>query len=111
MNHWKEGPFFLHMLLEDKGISLVGDYLLAKGLLLSLDHDDFPNSQLLSEAVRQMSEGDYCKLKNKNTHLQEDTYFEIIKNKTGSYSLSSAAGSYSLPKTKRRGKMRVLAKK
>jgi len=75
----------------------VGDYLLSKGLLLSLDNDDFEVLKILSHAVKQMSEGELLQIeKARNLNLQEDTYFEIIKNKTASLLASScAAGAYS----------------
>ena len=93
----RRGFFSTYALWKTKVSVLVGDYLLAKGLLLSLDHDDFRILQLLSEAVRQMSEGELLQIeKSRSLNLQEDVYFEIIKNKTGSLLASAcAAGSYS----------------
>jgi len=93
----RRGFFSTYALWKTKVSVLVGDYLLAKGLLLSLDHDDFRILQLLSEAVRQMSEGELLQIeKSRTLNLQEDIYFEIIKNKTGSLLASAcAAGSYS----------------
>jgi octaprenyl-diphosphate synthase len=75
----------------------VGDYLLAKGLLLSLDHGDFRILQLLSGAVRKMSEGELLQIeKARSLNLDETVYFEIIRNKTASLLASScAAGAYS----------------
>ena len=93
----RRGFFSTYALWKTKVSVLVGDYLLAKGLLLSLDHSDFRILQLLSEAVRQMSEGELLQIEKARTlNLQEDVYFEIIKNKTGSLLASAcAAGSYS----------------
>ena len=93
----RRGFFSTYALWKTKVSVLVGDYLLAKGLLLSLDHDDFRILQLLSEAVRQMSEGELLQIeKSRSLNLQEDVFFEIIKNKTGSLLASAcAAGSYS----------------
>jgi octaprenyl-diphosphate synthase len=93
----RRGFFSTYALWKTKVSVLVGDYLLAKGLLLSLDHDDFRILQLLSEAVRQMSEGELLQIeKSRKLNLQEDIYFEIIRNKTGSLLASAcAAGSYS----------------
>ena len=75
----------------------MGDYLLSKGLLLSLDNDDFEVLKILSQAVKQMSEGELLQIeKARNLNLQEDVYFEIIKNKTASLLASScAAGAWS----------------
>ena len=58
----RRGFFSTYALWKTKVSVLVGDYLLAKGLLLSLDHDDFRILQLLSEAVRQMSEGELLQI-------------------------------------------------
>src|SRR5215204_1077424 len=93
----RRGFFSTYALWKTKVSVLVGDYLLAKGLLLSLDHNDFRILQLLSEAVRQMSEGELLQIeKSRTLNLREDIYFEIIKNKTGSLLASAcAAGSYS----------------
>lgn len=75
----------------------MGDYLLAKGLLLSLDNNDFRILQLLSEAVRQMSEGELLQMeKSRTLNLDEQVYFDIIKHKTASLLASAcAAGAFS----------------
>lgn len=76
---------------------MVGDYLLAKGLLLSVNNDDFQLLKILSEAVRLMSEGELLQIeKSRSLNLREDVYFEIIRNKTASLLASAcAAGAYS----------------
>jgi len=93
----RRGFFSINALWKNKIAVLVGDYLLSKGLLLSLDNDDFEILKILSHAVKQMSEGELLQIeKARNLNLQEDTYFEIIKNKTASLLASScAAGAYS----------------
>src|SRR6185503_12839905 len=93
----RRGFFSTYALWKTKISVLVGDYLLAKGLLLSLDHNDFRILQLLSEAVRLMSEGELLQIeKSRSLNLSEDVYFEIIKNKTASLLASAcAAGAYS----------------
>jgi octaprenyl-diphosphate synthase len=70
---------------------------LAKGLLLSLDNDDFKILQLLSRAVKEMSEGELLQLeKSRSLNLDESVYFQIIKSKTASLLASAcAAGAYS----------------
>jgi octaprenyl-diphosphate synthase len=75
----------------------VGDYLLAKGLLLSLDNDDFTILKYLSEAVRKMSEGELLQMeKSRSLNMDENIYLEIIKNKTASLLASAcAAGAWS----------------
>ena len=89
----RRGFFSTYALWKTKISVLVGDYLLSKGLLLSLDHDDFRILQLLSDAVRKISEGELLQLeKSRSLNLSEDVYFEIIRNKTASLLASSCAG-------------------
>jgi octaprenyl-diphosphate synthase len=96
----RRGFFSTYALWKTKISVLVGDYLFAKGLLLSLDHSDFRILQLLSEAVRQMSEGELSQMeKSRSLNLNEEAYFEIIRYKTASLLASScAAGAYSSSK-------------
>jgi octaprenyl-diphosphate synthase len=92
----RRGFFSVYALWKNKVSVLVGDYLLAKGLLLSLDNNDFRILQLLSEAVRQMSEGELLQIeKSRSLNLDESIYFEIIRNKTASL-LASACGAGAL---------------
>src|SRR6201991_1279786 len=94
----RRGFFSTYALWKTKISVLVGDYLLAKGLLLSLDHNDFRILQLLSEAVRLMSEGELLQIeKSRSLNLSEEVYFEIIRNKTASLLASAcAAGAFSI---------------
>lgn len=93
----RRGFFSTYALWKTKISVLVGDYLLAKGLLLSLDHNDFRILQLLSQAVRLMSEGELLQIeKSRSLNLDEAIYFEIIRNKTASLLASAcAAGAFS----------------
>ena len=93
----RRGFFSTYALWKTKISVLVGDYLLAKGLLLSLNNDDFQILKILSEAVRLMSEGELLQIeKSRTLNLSEDVYFEIIRNKTASLLASAcAAGAYS----------------
>ena len=98
MNPWKEGVFFsINALWKNKIAVLVGDYLLSKGLLLSIEAGEFKQLQILSEAVKQMSEGELLQIeKTRNLNLSEDIYFEIIRSKTASLlSSACAAGAWS----------------
>jgi octaprenyl-diphosphate synthase len=92
----RRGFFSTYALWKTKVSVLVGDYLLSKGLLLSLDHNDFRILQLLSDAVRKMSEGELLQMeKSRSLNLSEAVYFEIIRNKTASLLASScAAGAF-----------------
>jgi len=88
----RRGFFSINAVWKNKIAVLVGDYLLSKGLLLSTDNKDFEHLQILSEAVKQMSEGELLQIeKSRNLNLSEDVYFEIIRNKTASL-LSAACG-------------------
>jgi octaprenyl-diphosphate synthase len=93
----RRGFFSINALWKNKIAVLVGDYLLSKGLLLSTTHGDFEQLNLLSEAVKQMSEGELLQLeKARNLNLSEATYFEIIRSKTASLlSSACAVGAWS----------------
>jgi octaprenyl-diphosphate synthase len=93
----RRGFFSINALWKNKVAVLVGDYLLSKGLLLSLDNNDFEMLKILSSAVKQMSEGELLQIeKSRTLNLNENIYFEIIKNKTASLLASAcAAGAYS----------------
>src|SRR5918911_4623967 len=93
----RRGFFSVYALWKNKVSVLVGDYLLAKGLLLSLDNNDHQILHILSDAVRKMSEGELLQLeKARSLNLKEEIYFEIIKNKTASLLASAcAAGAWS----------------
>lgn len=85
--------FSINALWKNKIAVLVGDYLLSKGLLLSLGNNDYKVLQILSEAVKMMSEGELLQIeKARNLNLDENIYYEIIKGKTASL-LSSACGA------------------
>jgi octaprenyl-diphosphate synthase len=88
----RRGFFSINALWKNKIAVLVGDYLLSKGLLLSTSNNDFEHLHILSDAVRQMSEGELLQLeKSRKLNLDESVYFEIIRYKTASL-LSSACG-------------------
>jgi len=93
----RRGFFSVYALWKNKVSVLVGDYLLAKGLLLSLDNNDHQVLHILSDAVRKMSEGELLQLeKARSLNLKEEIYFEIIRNKTASLLASAcAAGAWS----------------
>ena len=76
---------------------LVGDYLLSKGLLLSLKNKDFKSLEILSSAVEQMSEGELLQMeKARKLDITEEIYFDIITKKTASLIASCCGiGAYS----------------
>jgi len=93
----RRGFFSVYALWKNKASVLVGDYLLAKGLLLSLENKDFKVLEILSDAVKKMSEGELLQLeKSRLLNITEEDYFSIIKNKTASLLASAcAAGAFS----------------
>lgn len=93
----RRGFFSVYALWKAKISVLVGDYLFAKGLLVSLDHDEFRILQILSRAVKEMSEGELLQMeKSRSLNLDEDVYFRIITHKTASLlAAACAAGAYS----------------
>lgn len=79
----RRGFFSINALWKNKIAVLVGDFLLSKGLLLSIDHDDFDILKLISIAVREMSEGELLQIeKARKLDITEEVYFEIIRQKT-----------------------------
>lgn len=110
----RRGFFSTYALWKAKANVLIGDYLLAKGLLLSLDHNDYQILHILSDAVRKMSEGELLQLeKARSLNLKEDVYYDIIRNKTASLLASAcAAGAWSTSNDKMiTEKMRLFGEK
>src|SRR5690606_27999675 len=88
----RRGFFSINALWKNKIAVLVGDYLLARGLLLSLDNDDFKLLKIVSEAVKQMSEGELLQVeKARRMDISEELYFEVIRQKTASLIASCCA--------------------
>lgn len=79
----RRGFFSINALWKNKIAVLVGDYFFSKGLLLSLDHDDFDLLKIVSEAVREMSQGELLQLeKARRLDIDEPVYYDIIRQKT-----------------------------
>lgn len=79
----RRGFFSINALWKNKIAVLVGDYLLSKGLLLSIDNGDFDLLRIISVAVREMSEGELLQIeKARRLDIVEDVYYEIIRQKT-----------------------------
>ncbi len=97
-NSMKRRDFFsINALWKNKIAVLVGDYLLSKGLLLSIDNGDINILKITSRAVKEMSEGELLQMeKARKLDIDESVYFEIIRAKTASLlSSACAAGAYS----------------
>jgi len=79
----RRGFFSINALWKNKIAVLVGDFLLSKGLLLSIDNDDFDLLKIISVAVREMSEGELLQIeKARKLDITEEVYYEIIRQKT-----------------------------
>lgn len=88
----RRGFFSINALWKNKIAVLVGDYLLSKGLLLSLNNDDFKLLKIVSEAVREMSEGELLQIeKTRRLNITEEVYYDIIRKKTASLIASCCA--------------------
>lgn len=80
---YRRGFFSIKALWKNKTAVLVGDYLLSKGLLLSVENEDFELLKFVSTAVKEMSEGELMQIeKARRLDITEDVYFEIIRQKT-----------------------------
>jgi len=79
----RRGFFSINALWKNKIAVLVGDYLLSKGLLLSIDNNDFDLLKIISVAVREMSEGELLQIeKARKLDITEAVYYDIIRQKT-----------------------------
>jgi octaprenyl-diphosphate synthase len=88
----RRGFFSVNAVWKNKIAVLVGDYLLSKGLLLATNNNEYTHLQILSEAVKQMSEGELLQIeKTRRLNLSEEIYFEIIRNKTASLLASACS--------------------
>jgi octaprenyl-diphosphate synthase len=88
----RRGFFSINALWKNKIAVLVGDYLLSRGLLLSVENKDYHLLEIVSTAVREMSEGELLQIeKTRNLNLSEEVYFDIIRKKTASLIASCCA--------------------
>ena len=88
----RRGFFSVNALWKNKIAVLVGDYLLAKGLLLSVNHQEFKQLKIVSDAVQQLSEGELLQMeKVRRMDISEDVYYEVIRKKTASLIASCCA--------------------
>jgi octaprenyl-diphosphate synthase len=88
----RRGFFSINALWKNKIAVLVGDYLLSKGLLLCIDHKDFDFLEIISTAVREMSEGELLQIeKARILDIDEEVYYEVIRKKTATLIASCCA--------------------
>ncbi len=84
-SHYRRGFFSINALWKNKIAVLVGDFLLSRGLLLSLNNDDFDLLKIVSNAVKEMSEGELLQMeKARKLDITEEIYYDIIRQKTAS---------------------------
>jgi len=91
-SYQRRGFFSINALWKNKIAVLVGDFLLSKGLLLSLENQDFELLKIVSEAIKQMSEGELLQMeKVRKMDVDEPIYYEVIRQKTASLIASCCA--------------------
>lgn len=96
----RRGNFSINALWKNKIAVLVGDFILAKGMLNTLDHKEYRFLHLISRAVKDMSEGEILQMrKSRKLDIDNETYFDIIRRKTASLiATSMAIGAASVTK-------------
>lgn len=88
----RRGFFSINALWKNKIAVLVGDFLLSRGLLLAVDNNDFELLKIVSNAVKEMSEGELLQIeKARHLDIKEEVYYEIIRKKTASLIASCCA--------------------
>lgn len=88
----RRGFFSINALWRSKLAVLMGDYLLTKGLLLSIDHKTYDLLEIVTEAVREMIEGEILQIqRSRNMKITNEQYFEIIRKKTATLIASCTA--------------------
>lgn len=94
----RRGFFSINALWKNKVAVLLGDYLLAKGLLLAVHEEEFQLLKIVSKAVEEMSEGELIQIeKARKLDIDEETYFDIIGKKTAALMVAcTAAGTHSV---------------
>ncbi|MFM8243333.1 MAG: polyprenyl synthetase family protein, partial [Crocinitomicaceae bacterium] len=81
----RRGFFSVNALWKNKIAFLVGDYMLSRILLISIEKNNTDLLGVISRAVREMSEGELLQMeKARNLDLDEEIYFEVIRKKTAS---------------------------
>lgn len=82
---YRRGFFSVNALWKNKIAVLVGDFLLSRGLILSVENKDFSLLSIVTDAVREMSEGELLQMeKSRQLNITEEVYFQIIRQKTAS---------------------------
>lgn len=88
----RRGFFSINALWKNKIAVLVGDYLLSQGLLIAVKNDQYRLLQIMSQAVKEMSEGELLQIeKARRLDIKEEIYFDIIRQKTASLIASACS--------------------
>ena len=88
----RRGYFSIHALWKSKISVLVGDFLLSRGLLLSVRNKEYDLLEIVSHAVEQMSEGELLQVRNsRKLYISEEAYFDVVRKKTASLIASCTA--------------------
>lgn len=104
----RRGFFSINAIWKNKIAVLVGDYLLSRGLLLSVEHEEFELLKIVSTAVRKMSEGELLQIeKARKLDINEEIYYDIIQAKTASLIASCCATGASSVKADKESVMRM----
>lgn len=112
--YMRRGFFSINALWKNKIAVLVGDYLLSRGLLISLEKEYFDLLKIFSAAVKEMSEGELLQIeKARRLDIHEDIYFDIIRQKTASLIASACASGAASVISDKEGieKMRLFGEK
>lgn len=113
----RRGRFSINALWKNKIAVLVGDYLLSRGLLVALENKEYKILDIVSRAVKEMSEGELLQIeKARKLDIKEDIYYEIIRKKTASLLAScfasgaaSASGDADIEKMRKIGELAGMA--
>jgi len=91
-SYQRRGFFSINALWKNKIAVLVGDFLLSRGLLLSIENNDFESLRIVSDAMKQMSEGELLQMeKARRMDVDESVYYDVIRQKTASLIASCCA--------------------
>jgi len=91
-SHERRGIFSVNAIWKSKVAVLFGDYLLAQGLLLAVERNNYDLLEIISRASREMSEGELLQIqKSRSLNIDMDTYYEVIRKKTASLIASCTA--------------------
>jgi octaprenyl-diphosphate synthase len=100
--NFRRGFFSINALWKNKIAVLVGDFLLSRGLLLAVKHEEFALLKIMSTAVQEMSEGELLQIeKARKLDITEEVYFDIIRKKTATLiAACCASGANSVGQSK-----------